>query len=234
MGVEMEDLPDQMSLTALANRCMSEIDNYRHKESYNDQYCLEIFHRALLQHNDDAWKLLEDRFGPMVKSWVRGHPRRDEACRHESEENYVHMTFVRFWQAAAYNQELRFSSLAAALSYLKTCLAGAILDTLRSYARPELSLNDPDHPLLEEPAIEDDTDEGYELWSTIKSLLPNEREQRLAYLLFHCGLKAREVVRYCGEEFSDVHEVHRLRRNIVERLVRNRDQIRWRLSSEEF
>src|ERR1700730_17660687 len=65
MGVDMEDLPDQMSLTALANRCMSEIENYRRKESYNDQYCLEIFHRALLQHDDDAWKLLVDRFGPM-------------------------------------------------------------------------------------------------------------------------------------------------------------------------
>jgi len=60
----------------------------------------------------------------------------------------VALTFARFWQAAAYNQELRFASLAAALSYLKICVAGAILDALRSYARPNLSLNDPDHPLL--------------------------------------------------------------------------------------
>ena len=234
MGVEMEDLPDQMSLTALANRCMSEIDNYRRKESYNDQYCLEIFHRALLQHDDDAWKLLVDRFGPMVKGWVRSHPRRDAACRHDSEENYVTKTFTRFWQAAAYNQELRFTSLAAALSYLKMCLSGAILDTLRSYGRQELSLNDPDHPLLDEPAVEDDTDDGHELWSVVKSILSNEREQRLAYLLFYCGLKAREVVQFCGQEFSDVNEVYRLRRNIIERLIRNRDQIRWRLSSEEI
>ena len=233
MGVEMEDLPDQMSLTALANRCMSEIDNYRRKEPYTDQYCLAIFHRALLQHDNDAWNLLVERFGPMVRGWVRSHPRRDMACRHDSEENYVAKTFDRFWQAAAYNQELRFTSLAAALSYLKTCLTGAILDTLRGYARPELSLNDPDHPLVDEPALEDDTDDGHELWSIVKSLLPNAREQRLAYLLFHCGLKAREVVQFCGQEFSDVSEVYRLRRNIIERLIRNRDQIRWRLSDDE-
>jgi DNA-directed RNA polymerase specialized sigma24 family protein len=233
MGVDMEDLPDQMSLTALANRCMSEIENYRRKESYNDLYCLEIFHRALLQRDNDAWNLLVDRFSPMVRSWVRSHPRRDAACRHDSEENYVSKTFGRFWQAAAYNQAVRFTSLAAALSYLKTCLTGTILDTLRSYARADLSLNDPDHPIAEEPAVEDDTDDGHELWNVISSLLPNAREQRLAYLLFHCGLKAREVVQFCGQEFSDVNEVYRLRRNIIERLMRNKDQIRWRLGSEE-
>jgi DNA-directed RNA polymerase specialized sigma24 family protein len=233
MGVEMEDLPDQMSLTALAKRCMSEVDNYRRKEPYDDQYCLAIFHRALLQNDGDAWRLLVDRFSPMVMGWVRSHPRRDIACRYDSEDNYVAKAFGRFWQAAAYNQEIRFTSLAAALSYLKTCLTGAMLDTLRSYARPELSLNDPDRPLPEEPGAEDDTDEGHELWSVIKSLLPGEREQRLAYLLFHCGLKAREVVQFCGQEFSDVNEVYRLRRNIIEKLMRNRDQIRWRLSVDE-
>jgi len=234
MGVDMEDLPDQMSLTALANRCMGEIENYRRKESYDDQYCLEIFHRALLQHDDDAWTLLVDRFSPMVRGWMRSHPRRDAACRHDSEENYVSKTFGRFWQAAAYNQNVRFTSMAAALSYLKTCLTGTILDTLRSYARADLSLNDPDHPLVEEPAVEDDRDDGHELWNVIQSLLPNAREQRLAYLLFHCGLKAREVVQFCGQEFSDVNEVYRLRRNIIERLMRNKDQIRWRLGGEVF
>jgi hypothetical protein len=52
-------------------------------------------------------------------------------------------------------------------------------------------------------------------------------------LLFHCGLKAREVVQHCGNEFSDVREVYRLGRNIMERLMRNADQLRWRLTSDE-
>ena len=47
----MEDLPAHMSLTALADRCMREIEKYRHKEPYNDQYCLEIFHRAMVKHD---------------------------------------------------------------------------------------------------------------------------------------------------------------------------------------
>jgi hypothetical protein len=61
-------------------------------------------------------------------------------------------------------------------------------------------------------------------------LLPNDRERRLAYLLFHCHLKPREIVHFCFEEFNEVQEVYRLRRNIFERLLRSADIIRWRLA----
>src|SRR5713226_1688447 len=86
MGIEMEDLPDQMSLSALADRCISEIQHYRRHEPYNDRYCLEIFHRAMVRHDPQAWELLQQRFTPTVKAWMRNHPHRDIACRHQSEE----------------------------------------------------------------------------------------------------------------------------------------------------
>ena len=234
MGIEMEDLPDQMSLSALADRCMSEIDKYRRKEPHTDQYCLEIFHRAMVKHDPEAWELLQQRFGPTVKAWIRNHPHRDIACHHESEENYVAYTFARLWQASMRNN-LEFDSLAAALSYLKLTLQGAVIDTLRAYSRPkEAPFPEPgtDTHYTEEPATEDEYD-SHELWGIIKSLLPNDRERRLAYLLYHCGLKSREIIRFCPGEFSDVQEIYRLTRNITERLIRNRDQIRWRLSDGE-
>jgi hypothetical protein len=76
----------------------------------------------------------------------------------------------------------------------------------------------------------EDPDEGGEVWEAIRGLLPDEREQRLAYLLYHCGLKPREIVCFCPQEFGEVREVYRLRRNIVSRLLRNADVIRWRLN----
>ena len=63
-------------------------------------------------------------------------------------------------------------------------------------------------------------------------MLPDEREQRLAYLLFHCGLKPREIIHYCPQEFSSVQEIYRLHRNIIDRLQRKREHIRWLLSEE--
>jgi hypothetical protein len=49
------------------------------------------------------------------------------------------------------------------------------------------------------------------------------------YLLFHCGLKAREIVQHCSNAFSDVHEIYRLRRNLIDRLTRNADLLHWKL-----
>src|SRR5574340_779858 len=204
VSINMEDLPAQMSLTALANRCMREIEKYRRKEPYNDQYCLEIFHRAMVQHNEDAWDILQNRFSPIVMSWVRNHAQRDVACRHQSEEDFVQDAFVRAWQASTRNI-LEFDSMAAALCYLKLCLQGAMIDSLRAYSRPkEVPMPDPgsDIHYMEEPATEDDYEDS-DLWDAIKSLIPNERECRLAYLIYVNGLKAREIVRLVPDEFSD-------------------------------
>src|SRR5690348_17921649 len=62
---------------------------------------------------------------------------------------------------------------------------------------------------------------GSELWDILKEMLSNAREQRLAYLLFHCGLKPREIVQFCSLEWSSVQEIYVLRRTIMERVLRN-------------
>ncbi len=60
-------------------------------------------------------------------------------------------------------------------------------------------------------------------------MLPNKREQRLAYLLFHCGLKSREIVRFCPQE----QEIYQLRRIILERVLRNADQCAFAVQPSE-
>jgi hypothetical protein len=218
---------EALSVQALAAQCLREIDNYRRGEPWTDEYGLELLRRAAVQGDQEAWTGVQHCFGGMVRSWLRRHPKREVACRLESEEHYVARAFERFWQATTLTQRVEFHSLAAALQYLRASLNGAILDTLRAYARPrEVTLPEPGEP--GEPYMEDVTD-GSEVWEVLQTMLPDEREQRLAYLLFHCGLKSREVVRFCPQEFSDVQEIYRMRRSIMERLLRNADQLRWRL-----
>ncbi len=69
-----------------------------------------------------------------------------------------------------------------------------------------------------------------ELWDILKGLFSNPREQRLAYLLFHCGLKPREIVQHCSPEWSSAHEIYVLRHTIMERVLRRMDTLRWQLS----
>lgn len=231
MGIEMEELPRNMSLSALADRCMSEINNYRRGEAYSDRYCLEIFRRAMLQHDNAAWTVLQDRFREFLLGSFRRHPRFEAASRLDSPENYVARAFARFWLAAVHNQQLEFTTLAAALRYLRGCLNSTILDALRAYSRAkEVALPEPG--FAGEPTVED-LSRSPDLWEAIRGILPSAREQRLAFLLYYCNLKPREILRVCPQEFSNVQEIYRLRRNIVERLQRDVDQIRWKLSDEE-
>src|SRR2546421_6875886 len=174
----------ELSLTLLAAQCLRELDNYRRGEPCTDAYGLELLRRATIQDNQEAWAWVQHCFGGLVRGWLRHHPKREVACRLESEENYVAQAFERFWQATAFNQRVEFSTLAVALQYLRVSLNGAILVMLRAYARPgEISLPEPGEPL-----VEDSTDNS-ELWESLQMILSDPREQRLAYLLFHCGLK---------------------------------------------
>jgi hypothetical protein len=222
--------PAVISTSELADHCMSEINNYRNGVLSNDQYCLELFHRALMQRDSLAWEVLQRRFSKMVLHWMRVHPLRDIACRHDSEENYVAQAFARFWQATVNNHGIEFRSLASVLKYLRASLNGAILDTIRSYSRlQEMPLPEPGEP--GELLAEEQEDES-ELWPIIQSLISDERQKRVAYLLFHSHLKPREIVKFCPREFRDVQEIYSLRRTIFERLLRNADYIRWRLDNK--
>lgn len=67
-----------------------------------------------------------------------------------------------------------------------------------------------------EGTIEVETDSD-QVWEGLQRVLPSERERRLAYLLYHCGLRPREIVRSLPQEWSEIQEIYRLRRDILER-----------------
>lgn len=216
-----------MSVVELADRCMDEIKRFQCGAPSNDLYGIELFRRALKQLDPLAWETVQLRFSDMMHGWIYQHPMRPVACRFDSEENYVAQAFARFWQATAGNPKIEFTTLAAILRYLRASLNGTMLDALRTYSRSrEMPLPEPGSA---EELFGEEQDDSQELWEAIQSVLPDKRQQRVAYLLFHCHLKPRQVVQCCPDEFSAVGEVYRLRRNIFERLLRNADYIRWRL-----
>jgi hypothetical protein len=224
----MDRPPGEMSLVDLTACCVQEMGKYRRKEACNDQYCLEVLRRAVIVRDGRAWEVLQQLFSDNVRLWINRHPHHEAALRHESEQTYICDTFRRFWQSVS-EQKVTFSTLAGALSYLHLCSHSAIMDTLRLYSRPK------EEPLPEysqgtggEPFVEDAYHQN-ELWEIIENLLPSQKEKRIAYLHFHCNLKPREIIRYCPGEFKDEDEIYRLKRNIMERILRNTDKIRWKL-----
>jgi hypothetical protein len=217
MNSQMEGHPGDVSIPALAAYCMREINNYLRGGTTDTQYCLELLHRARVQHDDVALGALRQCFSEVARDWIRHHPKHEVMSRLGSEEYYLAQAFERFWQVVV-QQGPAFSTLATALRYLQASLNGILLDTLRANS----PLNQVSLPELDdagEPVMQSHTNRE-ELWETIQRMLPDEREQRAAYLLFHYGLQPEEIVRDYQQEFSDVQEIVRLRRNIIARLVR--------------
>ena len=213
-----------LRVSELAEQCLREIQAYRCRDASTDVYGVELLRRATVQGDQEAWTSLQQCLAELVRGWLRRHPSCEVAARLDSEENYVALALERFWQVA-------FRTLAGALAYLCASLNGAILDTLRTSSRPRgVPMPSPGEPT--DPLVEDQTDSS-EVWELLKQMLPNVREQRLAFLLFQCGLKPREIVRFCQEEWTDIQEIYRLHRNILERLLCNADEFRWRFDLQE-
>jgi DNA-directed RNA polymerase specialized sigma24 family protein len=184
-----------------------------------------------VKQTDEAWSALQQCFSETIRIWIRSHPSSDVALLHDSEENYLAQTFSRFWFAVR-DQHVEFTTLSAALSYLRAILNGLITDTLRAHLRlrsREAPLPEPG--LSDEPCAEEPLD-SQGLWESTQPLLLNERERRIFYLLYCCGLKPREIVIRCSQEFADVKEIYRLISNIVERLRRHSERVCYLLGSD--
>lgn len=227
MGIKMDKLPGEMNLFELQNRCWSEIEKFNRDEPGDDRFCLEIFRRALVLQDEQAWNSLIQRFRGTIQGWLHIHPYREAAYHLHSEEDYVALTIERLWTVTIRNQSLEFQTVAGALKFMRACLNSVVIDGLRSQIK-EAAL--PETGLLE--LVAPVTDEGKEFWEAIKSMLPDPREQRLAYLLFYCNLKPRQIVQFCPGEFSDTQEIFVMKRNILDRLRNNKDRLRWLLGDE--
>ncbi len=234
MSISMDEAVNQMKLATLADLSTDELQRHRCKQPFDDRYSVEILRRALVEQTDQAWLLLQQCLSQTICRWIHTHPYKDVVLLRDSEENYIAQTFSRFWYAV-HDQHIAFATLPAALCYLHATLNGIIMDTFRSQLRlraREVPLPETDGSI--EPAAEDaDSIDDQHVWDGICSLLPDERERRLAYLLYYCGLKPREIVLRCPKEFDDVKDIYRLNHNIVERLRRNRDRLRHVLDDDE-
>jgi hypothetical protein len=188
------------------------IDN---TEFQNEAYCIELLHLATLQGDQDAWKKVQELLNRTVRGWVVQHPRRAEACRLDSEEYYANQAFATFYLLAI-RQQIDFSQFSTALHHLKACLNSAILNKLRALSQPQTSTMHAsgDSVKLARACSTDNVI----IWKILQASFPSVSDQRLAFLLFHCGLSPKKIVKTYPQEFNDVCEISRLRHSMFELL----------------
>jgi hypothetical protein len=222
-GSEVEPLEERivatttLNLSTLEELCRSEIVSNCLGDPTNARFSFELLRHATSQDNQEAREAWQRCFGDVLRSWLRRHPRTEEACRFDSEEHYLAQTFECFWQTVADWQLIEFTELSTALRCLQASLHSVLLDSMRTHIRPKLIASP--QPCSSGGLVVADHTDAHQWWERIQRLFPDVRERRVAYLLFHCNLSPRDIFRVAPQEFRDVQEISHVRRHILKRIL---------------
>jgi hypothetical protein len=129
-----------------------------------------------------------------------------------SEEYYIDRAFQCAWQIPLDSPPFEFNNLATVLRCLCANLHGLILDVLREPVSAKVTGVTASHST----GALCNSAETQQIWSNLQVSLSNERERRLANLLFSCGLKPKDIVDMYPQEFGDVREISRVRLTMIE------------------
>src|SRR5262252_8886623 len=215
-----------LSINDLARCCSEETNKFLKQSVSNDRYCLELFRRAISKRDEDAWACIYQQYAPLVLPWVNQHQSATSLLGQEGSAPLVNAAFAKFSQALTPAKMDNFDSLAAVLKYLKMCVHSVVADEVR--ARQARQYEEALEMMEHEPATDDPADSvvsnlsAQGLWQVIQEELNGEDERVLIYLAYIHGMKPSEISSQNRRLFPTVDDVYRIKRNVLERLRRNR------------
>ncbi len=215
------------SLQALAQQCAQETHRFFQRQAQNTRYCLELFHRAIVAKQEEAWELVYQQYEPQVTKWVLRHP--SFPSTGETADYFVNLAFLRLWTAITPAKFAEFNDIKEVMRYLQLCVHSVIIDHLR--ARPSATIGFEEHEaqrILSEHGIRIDVKvlnkvQQEKLWEIIKTRLQNDKERFIFDCCYKLDMKPGEIFQQCGDQFRDVREIYRIKENILARLRRDKE-----------
>src|SRR5579885_2943982 len=216
----------RLSINDLARCCAEETSKFLKQSASNDRFCLELFRRAIVRRDEDAWTCIYQQYAPLVLTWITQHQSAAPLLGQDGGAPLVNAAFAKFSQALTPAKMKNFDSLAAVLKYLKMCVHSVVADEIRS--RQSRQYEETLESIEHEPAADDPADDvvasisAQGLWQIIQEELNGEEERVLIYLAYVQGMKPGEISYRHRRLFPSVDDVYRIKRNVLERLRRNR------------
>src|SRR5688500_3759623 len=121
MTLEIESLP----LDLLAHQSALETRRFLDGQVEHDtRYCYEVFRRAFVEGNQDAYTLICRQYAPMVTNWVRVRLR--SAALDEAVEECVNSAFASMFHSLSRPGAFaKFESIRHLLAYMRSCAVSA-------------------------------------------------------------------------------------------------------------
>ncbi len=193
-----------------------------HDHELTEEAGYELFRRAIVERDDEAWAAIYTHFRQLLISWARHAIARAPAVGQY--EDIADHALARAWSALTAEQFAQFPSLAALLGYLRACVGAAAIDAARAEATRERAYQKLNLPSVTTPeelvlgALSSD-----ELWRLLNKLVSNEHERIILIESFVLGLPPRAILQRHQDLFTDVPAIYGAKRNLLNRLERSRD-----------
>jgi hypothetical protein len=224
-GSVPEDLR-HLSTYQLAVQLSEETSLFLKQRPSDGRFGVELFRRAVVERDEQAWSLLYSQYAPLVLTWVMQHQGASLYITHEGgPDGLVNGSFAKF-AAALTSRPWQFDSLPAILKYLKMCVHSVVSDLVRAaHAR---ACEETLEAIEQEPAEDNMTERivaaisAEELWTAIRERLRGPAEAMVVYCSYVQGLKPAQIVQdHPGLFPQGSEDVYRIQRNVLERLRRD-------------
>ena len=180
----------------------------------------ELFRRAILARDEDAWIEISTRYRAMLIAWagqssVMGSI--DEGC-----EDVADRALARAWSALSPERFTSFPNLAALMGYLRTCVSATAIDMARARAVRERAYQklDPAVTATPEQVVIEEI-ERVDLWRAVLGAIACEQERTVLIESFQLNLPPRAILARHPDLFGDVGDVYMAKRHLIGRLQRD-------------
>ncbi len=182
------------------------------------EQCYELFRRAIVAGEEEAWQLIYQHYLPLVGKWIRRTA--GFAASGEDADYFANRALQKFWMAFSADKFAAAPDLAAILQYLKLCAHSVVIDAVRtpkSLALDSVGLTKP--CFVGEWLV---AEEHQCFWQTLLCVVSDERERLVLHHRFVLGQRPQQIVTELPTHFANVDEVYWLLQNTLARLRRQR------------
>jgi hypothetical protein len=215
--------PECLTIPELIEEARRETALFQRYQATESRCAYELWRRAIVLRDDWAWSAVYGLYAPVVRAWILLRA----PTAGEDLEALVNQAFARFAHAMTERKWRNFASVGALLGYLKCCAQSAATDYHRWQPRQHDALDS--LPSACEPLVKDCADTAMErqaaqeLWRLVSCEAPAQEEQLVLLLVVAQGISPRAVQQRYPTVFPSVQDIYRIRRNVIERLQRNKE-----------
>lgn len=192
---------------------------------FNDHDGYNLFCRAIMQRDAEAWYAIVTRYRSLLMSWAASCS--SKLWINERHDDIADQALTRAWLALTPERFAGFASLPALLAYLHTCVTATVIDHARAQAARQRTMQQIEVGMVATPEqIVLGQLEREQLWQLIANCVTAEPEYTFLVERFVLELPPRVILARHPELFADIDALYAIRRNLLLRLQRM-SELQW-------